>query len=430
MKRNKKVFEIFNIFLMMILVSGSICWPATKAKAASAAINLSLSSESIEVDNTFSVVLSVEASEEIGTFSCFLSFDTDMLEFVSGGAYVTGGNGLVLISDENSESETASKKYSMKFKALKSGETTLWVDEDVQISCALDGAAMSVSNNQLLFEIVDPDQISGNTNLKSLTVSTSKLSPEFSKEVKKYTMKIPALIEQISVNPEPQDPEATVSVSGNQKLKTGKNTVKITVTAPNGDQSVTKIIVTREDNSNVNDTEKEKETEENETDTLTNNIENTGVIASEDDAGNRFLTEELRIQILPLEDESILPENYIKTTIVLDGLPITVYTWKFDFNTDVLLIYGMNQDGETGLYEYSRSMNTLSPYDGVIGNDQDSQNTVTEAEETTHSSKVVSMLVIIVILGIALIIVSIALVLQLMKKDGKSKRYEKEDDFF
>ncbi len=424
MRQAKKVrTTIKYIFLSIVLILGSICVPQTTALAASAAVNLSLSTENVEVDSTFSVVLTVQASEEIGNLQCYLSFDSKVLKFVSGGANVTGGNGVVMISDKDSADESTSKKYSMKFKAIKSGESTLWIEENASITCLLDDTTMSVSCNQLLFQITDPESVSDDTTLAKLLVSSGKLSPEFSSDVKKYKMEVDQMINQISVNAVPSDEKSTVSITGNTKLQTGDNTVKITVTAPSGNKAVTKIIITKKGSKVIDD---EKTGDDPKSDT----IQNAGVMATEDEAGNRFLSEELRLQIISLEDESLLPENYEKTTIVLNGLPITVYNWKYDLNSDNLLVYGMNQDGETGLYQYNRANNTLTKYTKV-SEPIDTKVSTTSAELENTVSPATSYMIVICILAGACIVLTILLVLQKMKASNvHSNPNEKEDDFF
>jgi len=231
------------------------------------------------------------------------------------------------------------------------------------------------------------------------------------------------MINQISVNAVPSDEKAAVSITGNTKLQTGDNTVKITVTAPSGDKAVTKIIITKKGSKVIDD---EKTGDDPKSDT----IQNAGVMATEDEAGNRFLSEELRLQIISLEDESLLPENYEKTTIVLDGLPITVYNWKYDLNSDNLLVYGMNQDGETGLYQYNRANNTLTKYTKV-SEPTDTKVSTTSAELENTVSSATSYMIVICILAGACIVLTILLVLQKMKASNvHSNPNEKEDDFF
>lgn len=422
MKQTKKRRRSRAVFLFLIWIACIICLPGQKALAASAAVNLSLSTEEVAVGDTFWVVLTVEASEEIGNVQCYLSFDSGALRFISGGSYATGGSGLVLISDKDGEeSDSASRKYSLKFKAIGAGETTVQIENDVKISCALDDAGMSISSNQLLFEITDPERISDNTALSKLLVSSGELSPKFSRKVKRYKMEVAHNINQIAVNAAPADENAMVSITGNTKLKDGKNTVTLTVTAPSGDQAVTKIVVTKKSPLSAGE-----ETADNPQDTIA--IGPTGVTAHEDEAGNRFLSEQLRLQVLPLEDESLLPANYEKTTIVIDGLPITVYTFSYDLDSDKLLVYGMNQNGETGLYQYNRAAKTLTKYEAVSGDTDGQQKTQSQADAKAPSAAA-SYLIAIAILAALCVILTILLVFQKIK-NAKIEEKENETDYF
>ncbi|MFA9465516.1 MAG: cadherin-like beta sandwich domain-containing protein [Velocimicrobium sp.] len=422
MKKNQ-VQKIIYICCFMVCLLEIVCVPPKEVLAASAAVNLSLSTENVVVDSTFSVVLSVEASEEIGNLDCYLSFDTKVLQFVSGGAYVTGGDGLIMISDDDATTTSTSKKYSMKLKAIKGGETTIRIDDDVNITCALDDAKMSLSCNQLLFDITDPERVSDDTTLTKLLISCGELSPKFSPMVKKYTIAVDQTVNQIAINAVPSDENATVSVSGNTSLEIGKNTIKITVTAPSGDKEVTKLIVTKQESTVI----KDEEAAESKADT----IQNTGVTAFEDESGSRFLFEELRVQVISLEDESLLPKNYEKTTIVMDGLPITVYTSKDNLSSDILLVYGMNQDGETGLYQYNRANNTLTKYQNEAKTESETERTIASNwKEQDKDLEKTSFVLIICILAILCIVLSVVLAFLIIKLNGQGKKKQKEDDFF
>lgn len=421
MNLQQKVKKTICILTLIVLTAGIVCLPQKKVMAASAAMNLSLSEENIMVDSTFSVVVTVEASEDIGDFECFLSFDSEMLEFVSGAAFVSSGNGLVMISDKDSKNESGNKKYSMKFKAIKSGETNMWIEDEVEISCALDGAGMSLSRNQLVFNIKDPDEIGDDTSLSKLSISPGTLTPVFKQGTNKFEAEVSSSVRQIAVEAAATDENAVISIKGNTDLKAGKNTISITVTAPSGKKDVSKIIVTKEEeivDSDVGSSEKKEDV-----------IASTGVKAIEDKSGTRFLTEELRLQMLPAED-SLIPKDYIKTTIVLDGIPITVYTWKYDLDSDLLLVYGMNQDGESSFYQYDRVNNSLQKYTGDSAAEEKTQSktAVKEDSKDNSSKQLTQMAVVIAVLGAACICLTVALVLKIIKKPKKIE--EKEDDFF
>lgn len=433
MRSKNKVHSVLSIIIILAVILGSIGLPGKKAGAVSAAMNLALSDETILADSTFSVVLTIESSEDIGNVETFLTFDTKKLQFVEGGVSVTGGKGVVYISDKDSKEETSKKKYSMKFKAIKGGETTIAIDDDPKISCALDGLYMSVSRNQLLFEITDPERISDDAELMNLTVFPGTLTPEFKNTVTKYTMEVASDVDEIAVDARPYDEDATVAVTGNTKLMEGKNKIKIVVTAPAGNQETITITVTKKKEAAEEAPEKEDsktsdKVSEDGLDTL-----GAKVTAGEDDEGNVFLSQFLKLKVLPVPDEDMIPDDYEETTVVIDGYPITVYTWKHNLNGDLLLLYGENQDGKEGLYQYSREGKTLNEYTGEGNTISESRAAVENTKESeNYKRKLFQMGMGLVALMVICIILSVLLAFQAVKNKREAARGEKEreDDFF
>lgn len=69
------------------------------------------------------------------------------------------------------------------------------------------------------------------TNLKSLNVTPTGLSPAFSTGTTEYTMTVGSNIEKIEVNAVAEDNNASVIVEGNKNITIGNNKITITVTA-------------------------------------------------------------------------------------------------------------------------------------------------------------------------------------------------------
>lgn len=70
-----------------------------------------------------------------------------------------------------------------------------------------------------------------NTNLKSLNVTPTGLSPAFSTGTTEYTMTVGSNIDKIEVNAVAEDNNASVIVEGNKNITIGNNKITITVTA-------------------------------------------------------------------------------------------------------------------------------------------------------------------------------------------------------
>lgn len=91
------------------------------------------------------------------------------------------------------------------------------------------------------------EEKSNNKNLKSLTVTPAGIDPDFIASTTEYTMTVGADVDTIKVDAVAEDAKAKVSVSGNNNLKVGTNTISIKVTAEDETVRTYKIIVTKEE---------------------------------------------------------------------------------------------------------------------------------------------------------------------------------------
>ena len=91
---------------------------------------------------------------------------------------------------------------------------------------------------------------SGDCALSSLSCGNATLSPSFSSKTTYYTCTVPFAVSKLDLNYKKSDSNASVSVSGNDELAVGANTVTITVTAANGEKRTYTIEVTREQDPN------------------------------------------------------------------------------------------------------------------------------------------------------------------------------------
>ncbi len=86
-----------------------------------------------------------------------------------------------------------------------------------------------------------------NNYLKSLSVKGQKLSPTFSTYTQDYKLTVDNSVSSIKVSAATSDSGAKVSGTGTKSLKVGKNTIKLTVTAPSGVKRVYTLAVTRKE---------------------------------------------------------------------------------------------------------------------------------------------------------------------------------------
>ena len=82
-------------------------------------------------------------------------------------------------------------------------------------------------------------------NLKSLTVEQYKLEPDFSPDITEYSLTVGRDVENLVINAEAEEENATVEITGNNGLLLGSNTVNVKVTAEDGTVRTYKINVTK-----------------------------------------------------------------------------------------------------------------------------------------------------------------------------------------
>ena len=86
---------------------------------------------------------------------------------------------------------------------------------------------------------------SSNNYLKSLEIDGYELSPEFDKQTQEYTLDSDVKEESITIKATPDDERANVTGTGNIKLQTGENNLRIDVKAESGTVRTYFVKVTR-----------------------------------------------------------------------------------------------------------------------------------------------------------------------------------------
>lgn len=124
------------------------------------------------------------------------------------------------------------------------GKATKTVDGITWYKIKYDGKTGYVSSSFLTSK--EPkEKKSSNNNLKTLSVGTYDLIPEFSADVTEYSLTIDDTVDVLKVTAEPEDEKADVKVSGNDNLIFGKNIIEIKVTAEDETVKTYKINVTK-----------------------------------------------------------------------------------------------------------------------------------------------------------------------------------------
>ena len=322
---------------------------------------------------------------------------------------------------------------------------------------------------------------SSNASLGSLVISAGTLSPEFSAATKDYTATVDYSCSSLAVTANPADSKASVtSVTGNDSLEVGENTVSVVVTAEDGSTSTYNIVVTRraeDDPENADKQDNWKKFDINGTEwTMVNDIPEDVVpegfehsktvidgleyntlhgtfgdvtlvyLQSESgnglfvyDAAQNAAYEFVRINseshfivvLLPKVDD--VPEGYNEISLSIEGKGVaTAYQTKVektdDQTKDFYLVYAMNDNGESGWYTYDS-------VDGTYMRTKLSTPTVAQDENDTTKSELVpgianKYLVLAAILVLIIIILALLLLVVIVKNKKRTANEvnDEEDD--
>ena len=320
---------------------------------------------------------------------------------------------------------------------------------------------------------------SSNASLGSLVISAGMLSPEFSAATKDYTATVDYSCSSLAVTANPADSKASVtSVTGNDSLEVGENTVSVVVTAEDGSTSTYNIVVTRraeDDPENADKQDNWKKFDINGTEwTMVNDIPEDVVpegfehsktvidgleyntlhgtfgditlvyLQSESgnglfvyDAAQNAAYEYVRINseshfivvLLPKVDD--VPEGYNEVSLSIEGKGVaTAYQTKAektdDQTKDFYLVYAMNDNGESGWYTYDS-------VDGTYMRTELSTPTVAQEENDTTKSELVpgianKYLVLAAILVLIIIILALLLLVVIVKNKKRTANEENDEE--
>lgn len=487
--------KLFGCILSLVVAVMLVFTPAEHVYAQG--LGLSVSSSSVAVGKTVKVTVSMPSGY----------FGTVVISSSDEGVLSNGGDGVANIGDaagyptSQSFSFTAKAAGSCTIKAYctvvgdaegnDAGGTITGASTKVTVTSASSnndsnsnkdnsGSNTGNDNNANKDNENKEEKKSSNASLGSLVISAGTLSPEFSAATKDYTATVDYSCSSLAVTANPADSKASVtSVTGNDSLEVGENTVSVVVTAEDGSTSTYNIVVTRraeDDPENADKQDNWKKFDINGTEwTMVNDIPEDVVpegfehsktvidgleyntlhgtfgditlvyLQSESgnglfvyDAAQNAAYEFVRINseshfivvLLPKVDD--VPEGYNEISHSIEGKGVaTAYQTKVekkdDQTKDFYLVYAMNDNGESGWYTYDS-------VDGTYMRTELSTPTVAQEENDTTKSELVpgianKYLVLAAILVLIIIILLLLLIVSAVKnRKYKAMDYHDDDD--
>lgn len=481
--------KLFGCILSLVVAVMLVFTPAEHVYAQG--LGLSVSSSSVAVGKTVKVTVSMPSGY----------FGTVVISSSDEGVLSNGGDGVANIGDaagyptSQSFSFTAKAVGSCTIKAYctvvgdaegnDAGGTITGASTKVTVTSASsnndsnsnkDNSGSNTGNDSNANKDNEnkEEKKSSNASLGSLVISAGMLSPEFSAATKDYTATVDYSCSSLAVTANPADSKASVtSVTGNDSLEVGENTVSVVVTAEDGSTSTYNIVVTRraeDDPENADKQDNWKKFDINGTEwTMVNDIPEDVVpegfehsktvidgleyntlhgtfgditlvyLQSESgnglfvyDAAQNTAYEFVRINseshfivvLLPKVDD--VPEGYNEISLSIEGKGVaTAYQTKGektdDQTKDFYLIYAMNDNGESGWYTYDS-------VDGTYMRTELSTPTVAQEEnDTTKSELVPGIANKYLVLAAILVLIIIILLLLLMVSAVKNRKYKAMD---
>ena len=491
--------KLFGCILSLVMAVMLVFTPAEHVYAQG--LGLSVSSSSITVGKTVKVTVSMPSGY----------FGTVVISSSDEGVLSNGGDGVANIGDAAGYPTSQSFSFTAKAAGSCTIKAYCTVVGDAEANDAggiITGASTKVtvtsasSNNDSNSNKDNKDNSGSNTgndsnankdnenkeekkssnaSLGSLVISAGTLSPEFSAATKDYTATVDYSCSSLAVTANPADSKASVtSVTGNDSLEVGENTVSVVVTAEDGSTSTYNIVVTRraeDDPENADKQDNWKKFDINGTEwTMVNDIPEDVVpegfehsktvidgleyntlhgtfgdvtlvyLQSESgnglfvyDAAQNAAYEFVRINseshfivvLLPKVDD--VPEGYNEISLSIEGKGVaTAYQTKVektdDQTKDFYLVYAMNDNGESG-------WDTYDSVDGTYMRTKLSTPTVAQDENDTTKSELVpgianKYLVLAAILVLIIIILALLLLVVIVKNKKRTANEvnDEEDD--
>lgn len=478
-------------YILSVLIMTIVVFSNKNIVLAAGSISVSASKTTVKVGDVVTISTSISPGEY--GVNATLTKSSGAFEFVEGdNIYSDGGtpNNSIKVKAVSEGSCTFSVRVinafddQLKETSMSSGSVTITAtsassnndsnsNKDNKDNTGNDSNANKDNENK-------EEKKSSNASLGSLVISAGTLSPEFSAATKDYTATVDYSCSSLAVTANPADSKASVtSVTGNDSLEVGENTVSVVVTAEDGSTSTYNIVVTRraeDDPENADKQDNWKKFDINGTEwTMVNDIPEDVVpegfehsktvidgleyntlhgtfgditlvyLQSESgnglfvyDAAQNTAYEFVRINseshfivvLLPKVDD--VPEGYNEISLSIEGKGVaTAYQTKVektdDQTKDFYLVYAMNDNGERGWYTYDS-------VDGTYMRTKLSTPTVAQEENDTTKSELVpgianKYLVLAAILVLIIIILLLLLIVSAVKnRKYKAMDYHDDDD--
>ena len=205
---------------------------SVSVQAASATISVSADKSTVVSGSNVVVTVRISSKSALGAWEYSLNYNSTMFDLASSDTTLHN-------ADSASNASVTSISYKYTFKAKKTGSATFSV-KDYNVLGYADEAKMSVTPTGATVSVKTQAEIeasySENNYLKSLSITSFELSPEFNKETLEYTVELPNGTTEITIDATKEDSKASIAGVGTIQVSEGINKLEIIVTAQNGNE--------------------------------------------------------------------------------------------------------------------------------------------------------------------------------------------------
>lgn len=145
---------------LLFLLLCSAGWHVGSSTTCAAGANVFVTTDVNPVvkGDIFYVMVTVTSTEEMSGFEGYFSYNQSVMKYMTGGSVSSGNDDVFSISDTDRETSSSTLKYSIQFKARRSGSSTVELKSPYTVYSALTSEKMSVAYNSMNIRVLSKKQ--------------------------------------------------------------------------------------------------------------------------------------------------------------------------------------------------------------------------------------------------------------------------------
>jgi len=380
-------------------------------------LDISSSEDKCQEEKEITVVLNVDSQAYIDNIELDISYDSSILEFVSGDCASLSKDGIINIKDDINNMK---KSYNIKFKGKKKGSTKVSVTEnsinkfkeklDNDTSVKTTSKNIEVIKDQVVKSTSAPNVDNGysGTYLEKLFIYNAKLDTEFKSNQFAYYAVVENDVDKLDIDARPIDKNCKVDYD-NGILSPGEmNEITITVRESddkNAMKTVYKIYAFRKDSAqSVNNVQEEKKEEDY-------------IFEVEKVKGKLCLKGRFEYQIMEVDSKEMIPKGFEEINYSFDDKKVKAYRPK-ELSSDFVLVYAkdLNTD-KTNFYQYDEKEQTFQRFckDYHVKENKDDATSKFANKLKNKKSFIIGVISILAVFFIGLVTYAVILIMKIRK---------------